>query len=259
MAHRAAEGLRRRGAGFPRLRARWSGRPRRALIFFGRAPEPGRVKTRLIPPLDPAAAARLYAALLQDLAFLLLRVRAEVRLAAYDPAAPAGRLLPHLPRAFDLIPQEGMDLGQRMERALEGAFRRGAGVAVLVGSDCPSLRPQVVEEALRALEEGGKEAVLGPSHDGGYYLVGARRPVPALFEGQRWSHPGVYRESVRRARAAGIRLGEVAPGFDLDRWEDLLLLSRLLRRAEWREALPRTVSLMAAGVGRGLPWSLRGG
>ena len=180
------------------------------MLVFSRAPVPGRVKTRLVPRLGEWRAARLHARL----------TRHALRIAS---AARCGPVELH-----DSAKQRGADLGERMHRALAGALRRHRG-AIVIGSDCPALRPCDLARAARWLA-GGCDVVLAPAEDGGYVLIGARRISPRLFSGIAWGGPEVYEATVRKLDALGYRWRALRRLWDVDRPEDLARL-RWLRFA----------------------------
>ena len=121
--------------------------------------------------------------------------------------------------------QRGNDLGERMYRALATALRRHR-AAILIGTDCPALKPQDLRRAARLLA-GGCDVVLAPAEDGGYTLIGARRIAPQLFEGIAWGTAQVYEATVRRLLAGGFRWRALRMLWDVDRPEDLERLSAL--------------------------------
>jgi rSAM/selenodomain-associated transferase 1 len=131
-----------------------------------------------------------------------------------------------------LLAQRGEDLGARMADAFARAFARGASRVAIVGTDAPAVSRETVTEALGALD--GADAVLGPSEDGGYYLLALREPWPGLFSGIAWSTPAVAAETRARAAALGLVLHELPARRDVDTLDDL--------RAEW----PRIVGLVEA-------------
>lgn len=191
------------------------------LLVFARAPLPGASKTRLIPALGADGAARLSARMLRR-TLATARGQATELWCAPDTAHP---VFAECAAEFGvrLHTQQGTDLGQRMAHALAEAFGR-ARAGVLVGTDCPGLCAADLAEARAALAtEGGEgaEAVLGPAVDGGYYLIGLRRPAPELFADMPWGGPDVLAETRRRLRELGWRWHELAPRRDLDRPEDL--------------------------------------
>ncbi len=204
---------------------------RAALIVLAKAPQPGAVKTRLGPLLGAEAAAALHARLVEH----TLRTARQARCAPLElHCAPHARhpFFLACARSFGarLRPQASGDLGRRMQRALEQALR-GADYAVLVGTDCPSLRPEDLRAALRALRT-GKDAVFAPAEDGGYALVGVRRASKRLFAGMPWGTGRVFGATRRRLARLGWRWTRLRAVWDIDRPEDYLRLerARLLER-----------------------------
>ena len=192
--------------------------------MFSRAPVAGRVKTRLVPRLGESGAARLH----------LRLTRAALRTAQAARCGPvelhASARHSHF-RAARV--QRGADLGERMYRALSGALRRHRG-AIVIGTDCPALRPADLQRAARLLA-GGCDVVLAPAEDGGYVLIGARRISPLWFAGIPWGTPEVYRATLERLSSSGCRWRALRRLWDLDRPEDLdrlrsLRFSSTLRR-----------------------------
>ena len=193
------------------------------LIIFTRYPEPGRVKTRLCGVLGPVGAAELQREMTRH---TLTTARAigstrgidiEVRYAGGDDALMRGCF------GGDLAyrPQGEGDLGQRMARAIEDALGEGAPAAVVIGSDCPGVTPEILGQAFDALGEDREGVVLGPALDGGYYLVGMSRERPELFRGIDWGTEHVFRQTGAAAREAGYPIRTLEPLADVDRPEDL--------------------------------------
>ncbi len=209
---------------------------RNCLIVMIRYPKPGSVKTRLARALGTRGACALYLAFLKDIAGRFRKGPAKV-FWAYTPArADLGRL-PWL--GGETIAQRGRSLGARMHNAMRAAFERGYERVVLVGSDAPHIQRRWVEDAFAALA--AKDVVFGPSHDGGYYLVGLRAPHD-IFSGLRWSTPTVLARSLGRAKRLGLEVALVTPTFDVDEPEDLPKLLCAVARdrrglAHTREAL----------------------
>lgn len=185
-------------------------------MVFSRAPLAGRVKRRLAARLGDQAAARLQ----------LRLTRRALRTAA---AAGCGPVELHLTQRHSLFKrsalQKGADLGERMCAALEQALRRHR-AAILIGSDCPALRPAHLRRAARLLA-GGCDAVLGPAEDGGYVLIGARRVSRRLFAGIEWGTSGVYAATVKRLESAGYRWRALPVLWDVDRPQDVERLRSL--------------------------------
>ncbi len=200
------------------------------LILFAKYPRPGRVKTRLVPPLTPAQACALYRAFLQDqLAFVgsLATSRRQVELCLDEPGELPGALRDLATRMRRSL-QQGADLGERMRRAVERALAEGAQAVVIVGADAPTLPRNRVLAAFRRLREGA-DAVVVPAADGGYVLVGVRGACGVLFEGIGWGGEGVLAATRLRARQAGLDLHELGPWYDVDVPEDFRRLRRSLR------------------------------
>ncbi len=201
--------------------------PEPALIVFARAPEPGRVKTRLIPLLGENAAARLHAQLVE-------RTLKTAQAARFSPVelycSPGikGEFFTKMQTRFDvrLRSQGSGNLGERMYRAL----RRHPG-SVLIGSDCPALRPADLHAAARALRRGA-DAVLSPAEDGGYALLGVRRASRALFKGVDWGSARVLAQTRLRLTRLRWRWVELRTVWDVDRPDDVARLrkSGLLRK-----------------------------
>ena len=202
------------------------------LIVYAKAPDPGRVKSRLWPAIGPERAAHLQARLIdRALATARRAACAEVVLAC----APRMRH-PFFDRVAKRhgvarIAQGRGDLGARMHRSLERGLRRYRH-ALLMGADCPSLDTARLRRAVAELRAGA-DAVFAPAEDGGYALVGLSRAAPALFRGVPWGSAGVMAGTRARLRRLGWRWVELPAVWDVDRPEDLARLqrSRLLERA----------------------------
>jgi len=195
--------------------------------IMAKAPRPGRVKTRLSPPLSPAAAAALARCFLLDTVRRVAQVGGARGAVIYAPRR-ARPLFARLAPGFALIPQASGDLGHRLRAAFDRLLRGGTDAAVVIGSDTPSLPPALLRQALRALDDPATDVVLGPSDDGGYYLVGMRTTHAALFEGIAWSTSTVLAETRARARARALRV-RILPGWwDVDTPADLARLRRWL-------------------------------
>lgn len=195
------------------------------LVVFARYPTPGRVKTRLAARLGDQGAAQLYEAFVRDLVARFSDARFAIRFAVAPPD-------PGFARRFGLpasacFEQRGADLGMRMEDAIRSSLGGGARRCVLVGSDMPHLSQGSVEEAFARLDSA--DVVLGPTLDGGYYLIGMTEPRN-LFAGMTWSVDSVLVETKRRAARQGLSIAELSMDFDVDEAEDLERLRRRLAR-----------------------------
>lgn len=172
------------------------------VLVFLKAPRPGFVKTRLARDLGPAQAARIYRRLAEaQLEKIPRDWLVEIR---YAPRGARAEMRAWLGPRWHLRVQRSGDLGVRLTAAFAQAFKNGAHRVFAVGADCPELDAARLQRAADALTLA--DVVLGPARDGGYYLIGLRRPAPALFKGIPWSTTAVLRETRRRARAAGWRV-----------------------------------------------------
>ncbi len=189
-----------------------------------RAPVPGAVKTRLARALGPAGAATLYRAFIEDLCASLHRRFALVLACTPSRSDPFFARLARRYRVA-LVSQERGDLGARMRAAAGAALERAARV-VVIGSDSPTLAPARVREAFRALRR--KRVVLGPSLDGGYYLLGVRAPLPNVFARMPWGTERVLDLTLKRLRTASLTPALLPCWYDVDTPADLTLLRRHL-------------------------------
>lgn len=197
---------------------------RPALAVMVKAPRPGQVKTRLVPPLTPGQAAELYRRFLKDIFARLSSLSSNTDIfAAYAPEGARGELEGLLPEGVFFIEQEGADLGERMFNVFNALHAEGCGAVALIGSDAPDVPKERIGEAFRALE-GGADAVFGPAVDGGYYLVGLKRPTRVLFEGIEWSTPTVMEKTIERLEALAIPYSLLPEWHDIDRPGDLALI-----------------------------------
>jgi rSAM/selenodomain-associated transferase 1 len=182
------------------------------VIVFLRAPELGKVKTRLAATVGPAVALTIYERLLA-LTFAALRQVPEVTLRVTpDTAIPA--VTRWRQPGWNLAPQGEGDLGTRLARAVADSGVSAARPVVVIGCDCPQLAVTDLVEAAWELEE--KDVVLGPATDGGYWLIGLRRPAPELFRGISWGTDRVLTESLAAAATAGFSVGRLRELRDVD-------------------------------------------
>ena len=194
-----------------------------ALLVIAKQPTPGQTKTRLTPPLTAAQAAALYECFLVDTLDLVRRVPETDPLIAYLPAE-ARAYFAALAPDFGLVLQEGAGLGERLDNALTGCLNRGYGRAVIMNSDGPTLPVAYLERAFEALRDGA-DVTLGPSADGGYYLIGVRRPAPRLLREVRMSTPTVLADTLALAAEEGLRVELLPAWYDVDEAADLARLT----------------------------------
>jgi hypothetical protein len=218
-------------------------RARGALVVLAKAPRPGAVKTRLCPPLTPEEASGLAACMLADVLVASAELALEQQLAAIlalHPAQACVEMARAVPTAFRVVPQRGADLGSRMEWAVREACAGGAARVLLRGSDSPLIDGAVVREALAALDEA--DLVLRPDQDGGYGLVGMRRPAPGLFD-HPMSTASVLEDTLANAAQRGLCARVLAPGFDLDSFADLRRLEAM-RSPQLAQLCPSTLAFL---------------
>lgn len=197
------------------------------LIIFAREPCPGQVKTRLCPPLTGEAAARLYRCFLEDILEEMARLPGLSLALAYTPDTALHFFEELTPAGVLLFPQEGADLSERLIRACDRGWAAGFGTILVRNSDSPDLPGEMVAAAAQALESKQADLVLGPSPDGGYYLVGLQSPQPELFQEIPWSTADVLTDTLARARQLSLTVHLLPPWPDIDTFADLeALLNR---------------------------------
>jgi hypothetical protein len=209
---------------------------------MAKAPQPGRVKTRLCPPLKLDQSAALNVCFLRDMTENLAQVAASgsaVGLLCYTPAGSEALFDGLLPNSFGLVPQRGEGFGERLLFAVEDILACGFGAVCLIDSDSPTVPAAAFEQAVAELNRAGDRIVLGGSHDGGYYLIGIKQMHPELFQNIAWSTSTVYSETLAAARAAGIDVVELPLWYDIDDGTALQMLA-----AELLEETPPAFATM---------------
>ena len=207
-----------------------------AIAVMAKAPRPGQVKTRLSPLLQPHESAEMSAAFLQDVTANIALASRDAAVSAWIAYAPAG-----LEDMFDGMLEPGTRLiladggikappgvqgfGLCLLHAAQSLLDRGAAAVCLLNSDSPTLPTALLVEAARALAVPGDRVVLGPAEDGGYYLLGLKRPHAGLFADIAWSTERVAAQTRDRAAGLGLDLVELAPWYDVD---DAAALRRLV-------------------------------
>lgn len=198
---------------------------KRAIICFTRVPKPGVTKTRLLPILTGDQCAQLHTAFLQDLARVYTQVDADLFVAyTADPDWPVLQGL--FPSAKDFYPQSGADLGEKMYNALCHVLELGYEEAVLTGADLPLMTAAHLESGFLALA--AADITLGPTSDGGYYLVGMKKPHRTIFENQSYGGATVLDNTLAATEQAGLSVVLAALCDDVDTPEDLRALTGLL-------------------------------
>jgi uncharacterized protein len=194
-----------------------------AVAVMAKVPGATPVKSRLHTALSPGTATDLYRCFLLDRLDGVAGLEGVVPVLAFTPAealpAPAG---------FRLVAQRGTELGSRLVALFDELLGGGHGSVVVMDSDSPTLPVGYVSEAVTALETDMADVVLGPSEDGGYYLIGLRASAPRLFEHVPWSTEKVLRVTLDRAQMLGLRVRLLPEWFDVDTEVDLSRLRRSL-------------------------------
>jgi rSAM/selenodomain-associated transferase 1 len=192
----------------------------RCLLFFIRYPEKGRVKTRLAASIGDERALKLYKRFLLNILSTLNQGTFLFYLCFY-PADALESLRKWLGEDYLYMPQQGVDLGERMKNGFIEAFAMNLKRVVLIGSDIPTLPLEFIEEAFTSLEE--KDVVIGPSLDGGYYLIGFKdkKFSPRVFKGIPWSKERVFEETMGILEQEGLTVHTLKPLRDIDTIEDL--------------------------------------
>ena len=206
------------------------------IAIMAKASAPGRTKTRLVPPLTYDEAAALNTAFLQDIADNILRAAAFAPMAGYAAFAPPGSesfFRSTLPSSIGLIDACLANFGDCLFRTIEELLRRGHQSAVVLNSDSPTLPTALLVETAKVLAEPGERGVLGPSNDGGYYLLGLKTAHRRLFEDIAWSTESVAAATLERAREINLDIHMLPIWYDVD---DVAGLSRLYR--ETRRSRP---------------------
>lgn len=215
------------------------------LITFVKNPIPGAVKTRLQTRYTPQQATALYRAFVLDCLATYRSVPADRHVVAYDPPNAQAEIHRLVGPGWDLHPQAQTNLGDRMAEAFDWSFQEGATRTVLLGTDIPSLPTEHVRLAFRLLRE--KDLVLGPSADGGYYLIGLTRSFPEIFRDIDWSTQRVLTQTLDRV--AGVPLGLIPPWYDVDtpdKLDILLAHAKALDQSGTPTALSHTRECLAA-------------
>ena len=256
-----------------------------ALAVMTKAPQAGRVKTRLVPPLTPEQAAELNKCFLRDTAAAIStacsrrpagppkprrRVGDEGKkqfkdagashskaatsacgIAVYTPVGAEFAYIDILPANFCLLPQRGEKFGERLYFAVEDLFNCGFDSVCLIDSDSPTVPAENFQQAVELLSMSEDRVVLGPSDDGGYYLIGVKKPHRHLFDQIDWSTERVLIQTMQRATEIGLELKLLPTGYDVDDGVSLQRLRKeLLTDTTPSDAAPHTREFLASFVAR---------
>ncbi len=212
-----------------------------ALAVLAKAPVAGSVKTRLVPPLTHHQAAQLYRALLVDQLDHLRRFTGCDLCLVFAPASAEAEMRSLAPCEYRLYPQQGEDLGARMFAVFTQFYSLGYKNIVLIGGDLAPVPQNYFTQAFEFLDAPERRVVLGPTLDGGYYLIGANKPIAELFHDMTWSHDQVLVQTRARLVALNISHLVLPTWFDVDRPEDIRRLDSELT-SDLEQAMPRTLA-----------------
>lgn len=217
---------------------------RRCLIIFAKEPVKGKVKTRLNDYLSKEECFNLYKAFLKDTIELTKKIRCKDKILAYDSDKYPDYLKKIAPD-FIFYKQNGKDLGMRMHNALKFVIRDNSSKVVIIGSDLPTLPASSIKKAFDLLNRA--DLVLGPSLDGGYYLIGLKSPCIGLFKGITWSSAMVFQETINRTKKLKKSIAFLDKRYDIDDIESLFRLQSDLKRiknkktAKWTRKFLKSV------------------
>jgi uncharacterized protein len=224
-----------------------------ALAVMTKAPCAGQVKTRLVPPLSPEEAAQLNVCFLRDTAAAIGKACGTTArgVGVYTPIGAEADYIDILPGDFELLPQRGAGFGERLAFATEDLFQCGFASVCLIDSDSPTVSADVYAEAVEMLSRPGDRVVLGPSDDGGYYLIGLKQNHRQLFERIDWSTERVLEQTKQRARELSLEVKLLPTGYDVDDAATLRrLCDELLSDKTLRDVAPNTRKFLAALTAR---------
>jgi rSAM/selenodomain-associated transferase 1 len=187
-----------------------------AMAIMAKAPRSGKVKTRLAPPLTLEQSAALNVCFLKDTAEALAKIAGADGMVSYTPVGDEAAFDGLLPPGFTLIAQRGDKFGERLLAAAEDILACGYSSVCLIDSDSPTVPGAAFEQAVAELAREGDRVILGPSHDGGYYLIGLKRAHAAVFENITWSTASVCAETMDRAREVGLEVVLLPLWYDVD-------------------------------------------
>jgi rSAM/selenodomain-associated transferase 1 len=236
-----------------------------ALAVMTKAPQAGRVKTRLVPPLTAAEAAELNKCFLRDTAAAISiacsrrpagdssKTRFEQGgaarangVAVYTPVGAEAVYTDILRADFNLLPQRGDKFGERLYFAVDDLFNCGFDSVCLIDSDSPTVPAENFQQAVELLSSGDDRVVLGPSDDGGYYLIGVKKPHRHLFEQIDWSTERVLKQTIESATKIGLEVKLLPAGYDVDDGASLRrLCEELLGEQADNSVAPSTRNFLA--------------
>jgi rSAM/selenodomain-associated transferase 1 len=208
------------------------------LVVVAKAPVAGRVKTRLIPDFTSEEAADLYRCFLEDRIIAMNSLNGIDLAIAYTPSEARDMFTPFSRNKFSLFAQKGKDLGERLNSIFEEKLADGYDAVSIIDSDSPDLPASTVQESFKRLLSNQTDVVLGPCHDGGYYLVGMRKPHPQLFCDIPWSTETVLANTLETAQKMGLKTNLLTCWNDLDTFEDLIFFYNKYKNRSFKTNWP---------------------
>ncbi len=214
----------------------------RCVVLFVKFPEKGKVKSRLAQDLEGDFVLLLYRSMVLDAIDMLKKSHFPFCI-CFDPPGSGEHVQQWLGPEYAYMPQTGVDIGERMERAFVRLFSEGMQEVLLIGSDIPALTVDVIGEAFHSLAK--FDAVVGPANDGGYYLVGFTKNafLPFIFHDVKWSTGRVFEETIERLRGAKRSIHILPACIDADTKEDLKAILDL-GEGQAVAGAPRTMALL---------------
>lgn len=201
---------------------------KRCLIVFAKEPAKGEVKTRLSKYLSTGECLNLYKAFIKDTLNIAKRLKCEGRILAFESAKGSPKYLKSVGRRFTFYKQRGKDLGEKMHDAFRHAYRKKYEKVVIIGSDSPTLTSRFINDAFKALDKA--EVVLGPSLDGGYYLIGMKKACSAIFKSIRWSSKSVFEDTLKNIKKLKKTATIIKQWYDVDGPKDLIRLRKEIKK-----------------------------
>ena len=211
---------------------------KRCLIVFAKEPRRGEVKTRLSRYLSTEQCLNLYKAFIKDTLNIAKRFKCEGRILAFESAKGSPFYLNSVGRRFTFYKQKGKDLGEKMHDAFRYAYRKKYQKIVIIGSDSPTLPSAFIKDAFEALRY--SEVVLGPSLDGGFYLIGLKKTCYAIFRGIKWSSRHVLTQVSKNLRNLNKNTAFLPEWYDVDDGIGLSYLKHELKAVKRRKIAPWT-------------------
>jgi len=190
------------------------------ILFFVKYPRPGLVKTRLAEQLGNTEVIELYRCFVLDILDTLKESSFRIWI-CYWPPDEQRNIRAWLGSGYDYLPQQGSDLGERLESCFAKVFGAGAERAIALGSDSPDIPLRLIDEGFQNLKT--EDVVIGPAHDGGYYLIGFRSDtfMPNLFDGIPWSTDKVYQKTIDKIKQNGKTCNVLDTWHDIDTMDDI--------------------------------------